>query len=122
MNVGKVMPVITASYSTNKGQRINNVQKQNLNATEVMSKNATNAIKSQINFGSSVQSVQVGVVEDTPKAHVILNGPNKTKTKDIVVNTKEVDGGKKFEAKPELRDLNYKALEKGMELLEASLV
>jgi 2-oxoglutarate ferredoxin oxidoreductase subunit gamma len=27
--------------------------------------------------------------------------------------------GKKFDAKPELRDLNYKALEKGMQLMEA---
>ncbi|MEI8378217.1 MAG: 2-oxoacid:acceptor oxidoreductase family protein, partial [bacterium] len=30
--------------------------------------------------------------------------------------------GKKFDAKPELRELNYKALERGMQLLETSAV
>lgn len=36
---------------------------------------------------------------------------------DDVKNAMEIALGKKFAAKPELRDLNYKALEKGMQLI-----
>jgi len=52
---------------------------------------------------------------------IILKATNVV-TIDDAKNAMEKALGKKFEAKPELRDLNYKALEKGMELLEASLV
>jgi len=37
---------------------------------------------------------------------------------DDVKNAMEMALGKKFDAKPELRELNYKALERGMELIQ----
>ncbi len=41
---------------------------------------------------------------------------------DDIKNAMELALGKKFDAKPELRDLNYKALERGMELISKASV
>ncbi len=40
---------------------------------------------------------------------------------DDIKNAMEMALGKKFDAKPELRDLNYKALERGMGLMKAAV-
>jgi 2-oxoglutarate ferredoxin oxidoreductase subunit gamma len=48
---------------------------------------------------------------------VILKATNVLDLKDIK-SAMEMAFGKKFEAKPELRELNYKALERGMSLIE----
>ncbi|GBF22831.1 2-oxoglutarate ferredoxin oxidoreductase subunit gamma [Candidatus Gastranaerophilus sp. (ex Termes propinquus)] len=48
---------------------------------------------------------------------VVLSATNIVEVSDVK-NAMELELGKKFEAKPELRDLNYKALERGMNLLE----
>ncbi|MBQ8847981.1 MAG: hypothetical protein IJ003_03465 [Candidatus Gastranaerophilales bacterium] len=100
MYVSKISPVVSGNFKiANKAQASTKTVQSNATNSVLMSKDAVNALKSQVAFGAAVQSVQVGIVEDTPTAHVILNGTNKTNTSDIVVNTKEVNGGKKFEAK-----------------------
>ena len=50
---------------------------------------------------------------------VLLAATNVLKLEDIK-NAMEMALGKKFEAKPELRELNYKALEMGMGMVNNS--
>ena len=48
---------------------------------------------------------------------VLLKATNVLELDDIK-NAMEIALGKKFDAKPELRELNYKALEMGMAMIE----
>ena len=52
----------------------------------------------------------------------VLLGATNVLEIDDVKNAMELALGKKFDAKPELRELNYKALERGMELIKTAAV
>ena len=52
---------------------------------------------------------------------VLLSATNVLKLDDIK-NAMEMALGKKFDAKPELRELNYKALQMGMDMIQKASV